>query len=514
MSTTRNVDLPSALILTGWGWKEYAVAAALALKALGGRAEVRGMSKRHLPDFLAAEGVKWKRIYLIGLSLGGDESRLADALRAMRGKTSVMWISGLAMSASQARTIAPLLKVILVEGGAFNGALVRAVAHAFHVEASDFLPYAIEKNRIPKSVSPYHELIAAAMFAHRCYQEERPYETAIQYLATGVPETAWSEEMRRLVVHYRRFGAREIVGRSTAMSELRNEIEKIAAHPEARVLILGESGTGKETVAQQIHAKSSRRNEPFYAFSCASVTPNLLESRFFGHEKGAFTGADRTTQGLFELADGGTLFLDEIGELPLEAQGVLLRVLQDGRFMRVGGREEIGVNVRLITATNRDLPARVRDGSFRTDLFMRLNVVQIRVPPLREHKEDIRDIADTWWFGKFRRHLSDEQIAALMEYDYPGNVRELLNLLERAVVLEETDFARLVARHREINASLFSPSEAEKTRGVPEELDAAILEHVRSIFLKYARNVSHASAALKISRTTLRKYLESMKTLV
>ena len=251
------------------------------------------------------------------------------------------------------------------------------------------------------------------------------------------------------------------------------------------------------------------RNEPFFAFNCASVNPELLESRFFGHEKGAFTGVHEQRQGLFELADGGTLFLDEIGELPLEAQGTLLRVLEGGRFMRLGGKEEIKTDVRLVTATNRNLPRMVREGKFREDLFMRLNVVQIRVPPLREHKEDIRDIADIWWFEKFRRHLAEEQIAALMTYDYPGNVRELLNLLERAAVLDEMDFTRLLNKHKEMIAGL-QDSDRQETGGIvaPDELEEVIRQHVKKVFLKYAQNLSRASAALKISRNTLRKYVQ------
>ena len=499
----------NSLILTGWGWKEYAVAAAVLLKALDGKADVRGMSKRHLPEFLSVEGAKWKRIYLLGISLGGDEPMLAQALKGLRKKkVEVVWISGIQMSDSQKRDIAPLLKVMLFEGGYFNGSLVKAVGKAFKVDVSDVLPFAIEKNKIPKSVPPYHELISAAMFVHRCYQDETPYETAIRYLATGIAECAWSPEMRKLIEHYRQYGNRELVGNGAQMKELRGYIERIAAHPEARVLIFGESGTGKETVASLIHTKSPRRNEPFFAFNCASVNPELLESRFFGHEKGSFTGANEQRQGLFELADGGTLFLDEIGELPLEAQGTLLRVLEGGRFMRLGGKEEIKTDVRLVTATNRNLPRMVREGKFREDLFMRLNVVQIRVPPLREHKEDIRDIADIWWFEKFRKHLAEEQIAALMEYDYPGNVRELLNLLERAAVLDEMDFTRLLNKHKEMNAGL-QDSDRQETGGIvaPDELEEVIRQHVKKVFLKYAQNLSRASAALKISRNTLRKYV-------
>ena len=499
----------NSLILTGWGWKEYAVAAAVVLKTLDGKADVRGMSKRHLPEFLSAEGAKWKRIYLVGISLGGDEKLLAEALKDLHKKrVEVTWISGLQMSDSQQKNIAPLLKVLLFEGGYFNGSLVKAIGKTFGVDVKDVLPFAIEKNRIPKSVPPYHELISAAMFVHRCYQDETPYETAIRYLATGIAECAWSPDMKRVIEHYRRYGNRELIGSGAQMKELRGYIERIAAHPEARVQILGESGTGKETVAAQIHNRSPRRNEPFFAFNCASVNPELLESRFFGHEKGSFTGANEQRLGLFELADGGTLFLDEIGELPLEAQGTLLRVLEGGRFMRLGGKDEIKTDVRLVTATNRNLPRMVREGKFREDLFMRLNVVQIRVPPLREHKEDIRDIADIWWFEKFRKHLTDEQIAALGEYDYPGNVRELLNLLERAAVLDETDFTRLIAKHREMNAGL-QDSDRQETGGMvaPDELEEVIRQHVKKVFLKYAQNLSRASAALKISRNTLRKYV-------
>ena len=495
------------LVLTGWGWKEYAVAAAAALEALGGDAEVLGMSKRRLPEFMESEAAKWKRIVLVGLGLAGDEARLAHALKALKGKTKVVWISALPMGESQKRNIAPFMKVVECDGGPFNGSLVKAVGTAFGTDVSRFLPFAYEGAKIPKSVPPYHELLSAAMFAYRSYQDCESYSRAVECLARGITEACWPPELKRLVEHYRRYGHRELVGKSAAMKELRGYIDRIASHPEARVLILGESGTGKETVALQIHTKSPRRNEPFYAFNCASVNPELLESRFFGHVKGAFTGADRDEPGLFELADGGTLFLDEIGELPLAAQGILLRVLEGGRFMRIGGKEEIKTDVRLVTATNRNLPRMVRQGKFREDLFMRINVVQIRVPSLREHLEDVDDIADHWWFGRFRRHLSNVQLAALKEYDYPGNVRELMNLLERAAVLGEHDFMRLVSRHREMNAIFDEEDFTVTQHGATDLLDDAIRNHVRRILSKYALNVTRAAAALGISRTTLRKWM-------
>lgn len=491
------------LILTGWGWKEYPVAAAVALKALGGAADVLGMSRRRLPEFLEDYDGKAKRIFIIGVSLSGDEPRLGAALAGLKKKgVKVEWISAIDFSESQRKEIAPHLEAKVYA----DKTLLESVGQAFGMEISSFAPYAVEGKKTSSEVRSWHELVDASMHAYRNYQDEKSYAKAIAYLSKGVGEAGWDAEAKRVVAHYRRYGNRELIGSSTSIKKLRERIERIASFPEARVLVLGESGTGKETVALQIHNKSPRRNEPFYAFNCASITPELLEDRFFGHEKGAFTGADKQTLGLFELANGGTLFLDEIGELPLHAQGLLLRVLEGGRFLRVGGREEIAVDVRLVTATNRNLPARVREGKFREDLFQRLNVVQLRIPSLREHKEDIKDIADGWWLNRHREHLANEQIAALMDYDYPGNVRELLNLLERATVLGEEDFAALLSEHKEMNAGLVDASVSELA-GTPDELDATIRLHVRKVFDKYGQNFSKTAAALKVARNTVRKYL-------
>jgi len=278
------------------------------------------------------------------------------------------------------------------------------------------------------------------------------------------------------------------------------------APAKSTVLLTGESGTGKETIAMFIHTKSPRKNEPFCTFNCASVTPNLLEDRFFGHEKGAFTGANEQKKGLFEIADGGTLFLDEIGEMPLEAQGVLLRVLEGGRFTRVGGTDEISVDVRLITATNRDLAELVREGKFREDLYHRLCVVLIHAPSLREHKEDIEQIANGRWLKEHHRRLETEQIAVLKTYDYPGNVRELINILDRAIVLDESDFAKLLKEHKEMTAGL-KPSN-EKSEAVPDELDVAVRLHVKRVYEKYDRNLTRTAEALKAARNTVKKYLE------
>ena len=490
------------LILTGYGWTDYAVAAAVALKGLGGLADVAGVSKRRLPELLEETAKGVRNIYILGVALGGDEARLASALKTLRRRgVSVTWISAIAASESQQQDVLPLMKSVVDE----TAALTEVAGRTFGVDAAPFMPYAEEGGRASAVVRDYRELFEAAQFFYRYYQDENAYGAAIRSLAAGVQPAAWGEDVRRIVAHYRRYRGRELVGKSPQIRILQERVNRIALFPDARVLILGESGTGKETVAQQIHNKSPRAREPFYAFNCASVNPALLESRFFGHEKGAFTGADRAAPGLFELANGGTLFLDEIGEMPLDAQGILLRVLEGGRFMRMGGNEEYFADVRLITATNRDLPARVREGKFRADLYQRLNVVQLRIPALREHKEDIRDIADGWWLGHHHRHLTDEQIAALMDYDYPGNVRELLNLLDRATVLAEDDFAALIAEHREMNAGLADGQAA--AGALPDELDAVIRWHVRRVFDKYGQNLSRAAQALKVARNTAKKYL-------
>ena len=486
------------LILTGWGWKDYACAASLALRHWK-KADIFGISTRRLPEFLFYDAGSYKNIVILGIGLTGDPELLEKALKKLKAKSvQVSWISAIDVPESISEKIRSMLDIFVDGDG-----ITEAVSLCYKLPYEDLEPLTIEESR-DRKVLPYHQLIEAAMYSYRNYQDEKSYGDAIRHIANGDPESRWSESERQLLEHYKRYGNRELVGKSQAMQDLLEKINLAAPHTHARVLIYGESGTGKETVALQIHNKSPRRNEPYIAFNCASVTPNLLESRFFGHEKGAFTGANEMKRGLFEQANGGTLFLDEIGELPLEAQGILLRVLEGGRFSRLGGSAEIEVNVRLLTATNRDLAGMVRDGKFREDLFHRLNVVQIRVPPLREHKCDIDQIANGYWLKQHKHRLDPEQIEALKTYDYPGNVRELFNLLERASVLDEQDFTRLLAEHKQMTASLAPATTAE----VPDELDAAIRLHVKRVFEKYNQNLSKTAEALKAARNTVRKYLE------
>ena len=243
----------------------------------------------------------------------------------------------------------------------------------------------------------------------------------------------------------RRNGQAQIIGTSLPVLDLKAEIERIA-RSDAKVLVTGESGTGKELVALGIHAASARADRPFVPVNCAGLPETLLESELFGHVKGSFTGAYRDKQGKLELADQGTVFLDEIGEMTLRMQGLLLRFLETGELQKVGADRAAGVvNVRVIAATNRQLPEMIAQGTFREDLYYRLNVIHLHVPPLRERKEDIPALADhflsqfTRQGGYAVRALSPDALAALLEYPWPGNVRELENVIERLVVTGKGD---------------------------------------------------------------------------
>lgn len=235
----------------------------------------------------------------------------------------------------------------------------------------------------------------------------------------------------------------DLLGRAPAMQRIFRRLEKVAA-TEATILISGESGTGKGLAARTLHALSARRQKPFVTIDCAAIPEGLVEAEFFGSEKGAYTGAGEQRKGKFEAAQGGTVFLDEVGELPLHLQPKLLRVLQEGRFSRVGSNRELSVDVRLVAATNRELQKEVAEGNFRQDLFYRLNVVPILMPPLRQRLEDIPLLANHFLRSAARRHrlpvpeeLPSALLRPLMDYDWPGNVRQLHNLIERLVLFSE-----------------------------------------------------------------------------
>ncbi len=249
------------------------------------------------------------------------------------------------------------------------------------------------------------------------------------------------ENTRLRQVLDRRYGFDQLIGKSSVMQQLYRLIEKVSASS-VNVLVTGESGTGKELVARSIHFNSSRSEQPFVAVNCGAIPENLLESELFGHEKGAFTGAVNTKQGLFETAEGGTLFLDEVGELPQPMQVKLLRVLQEKQIRRVGGTVDMDTDVRIVAATNRSLEDAVKSGAFRNDLYYRLNVIHLHLPTLKERIEDIPLLVQSFCENLAPgRHvtLSSELMQNLLDYSWPGNVRELENVIERCLILEEGD---------------------------------------------------------------------------
>jgi DNA-binding NtrC family response regulator len=318
------------------------------------------------------------------------------------------------------------------------------------------------------------------------------------------------------------FGLDQIVGESTKMRELRQLIQTVAV-TDARVLVLGESGTGKELVAGALHSLSRRHARSYVRINCAAIPETLLESELFGHEKGAFTGAIRQKSGRVEEANGGTIFLDEIADMGRSLQAKLLRFLEDGSFTRVGGTEELRVDVRLIAATNRDIVKAIAAGEFREDLFHRLNVVQFNLPPLRERGDDIPLLADHFlkiFRAALNKNISGFSAAArhkLQSHRWPGNVRELRNVVERGLILET---------NHEIQASSL-PDFAVEARlqkaapvavGPEESLDLAIerleRELIQNMLEQSNFSLTRASERLKLSRHSLRYRMQrlNMKT--
>jgi nitrogen regulation protein NR(I) len=339
-----------------------------------------------------------------------------------------------------------------------------------------------------------------------------------------------------------RFG---IIGESQPIQDLYAIIERVADRP-TTVLITGESGTGKELVARALHENSSRRDRPFIKVNCAAIPKDLMESELFGYERGAFTGAVASKPGRFELASGGTLFLDEIGEIPNEMQVKLLRVLQESEFERVGGIKTIRVDVRLVAATNRELKREIASGSFREDLFYRLNVVSIALPALRERRSDIPPLV-SYFIAKFNARLrknvegvEPDAIERLASYGWPGNIRELENVIERAVLFADGVRIRLEDLSEEVRVGAPQPSQASSPSdsadaprpstaseeapdddepaspadGLKEQVKAAMSKLERDLIVRALKqtqgNVTHAARLLKISRKGLQLKMKEL----
>jgi DNA-binding NtrC family response regulator len=301
-----------------------------------------------------------------------------------------------------------------------------------------------------------------------------------------------------------------IIGKSQKMVELMDTVSQVAP-TKASVLITGESGVGKELVADAIHELSNRSKGPFIKVHCAALTASLLESELFGHEKGSFTGAVKEKKGRFELADGGTIFLDEIGEIDAQTQVKLLRVLQERQFERVGGEKSITVDVRIVCATNRDLPKEIEKGNFREDLYYRLNVVHLDVPPLRERKDDIPLLMTSFLQqfnsenGRSIEAFSNQAKRALLGYEWPGNIRELRNCIESAVVLARTSII-------EVEDLPVHIGKAQNTSSVSLEVGITLAEAEKQLIISTlascAGNKTKAAEVLGIGRKTLHRKLQ------
>ncbi len=325
----------------------------------------------------------------------------------------------------------------------------------------------------------------------------------IRNAAAQVKLRAENENLKSRITHLE--DVEDLIGDSEAMAGVFREVESVAKS-NSSVIITGESGTGKELIARAIHSNSSRKFFPLISVHCGALTESLLESELFGHEKGAFTGATFNRKGRFEMADGGTIFLDEIATISAKMQIELLRVLESKTFVRVGGNKEISSDFRVICATNRDLKSMVDNGTFREDLYYRLNVVNINIPPMRERVEDI-PLLTAHFIKKYCTSMSRDIISIepaaiehLKSFEFPGNVRELENMIERAIVIgngKEIKLKDLPLGKNVISSSIESLDDLEK-------------KHIAGILEKYAWNISRSAKALKIDRVTLynkiRKY--------
>ncbi|HXS95095.1 MAG TPA: sigma 54-interacting transcriptional regulator [Candidatus Limnocylindrales bacterium] len=306
---------------------------------------------------------------------------------------------------------------------------------------------------------------------------------------------------------------REVIAESAGMRDVLNFVRRVAASEATTILLEGENGTGKDLVAKTLHYQSLRQAEPFIAINCAAIPETLLESELFGYEKGAFTDARSQKRGIFELADKGTLFLDEIGEIPTMLQAKLLRVLEEQSFRRLGGLKDIKLDLRVIAATNKNLREAVKEGAFRQDLYFRLNVIQIQIPPLRERLEDI--VPMTRFFiehynRKFKRNIegvTEEAAKLLITHDWPGNVRELRNAIERAMILEDSSLITAaslpiaIARPDHNSAAAMPPLEIPQDGLSLEDNERQLLAKALE---KTAGNQTQAARLLRVTRDTLR----------
>lgn len=429
--------------------------------------------------------MKWALAQDYEISLAGDRTSAGEAFRSERPAVTLLDLGlpprpndpeeGLATLASLIATD-PAAKVIVITGQAEKQNALRAVGTG----AYDFLCKPVDMDELK-------------LLLTRCV-----------YLAD------LEREYHRMQQTVEADGFEGMLGDSAPMQQVFASVRKVAT-TDAPVLLLGESGTGKEMVALAIHRRSARKSGPFVAINCGAIPETLLESELFGHEKGAFTGAHMQRKGRIEAASGGTLFLDEIGELPASLQVKLLRFLQEQRIERVGGRQEIQIDTRILAATNAELKEAITRSAFREDLYYRLAVVTINLPPLRDRDKDVRLLAQALLhryaqqIGKPHLTFEPEALRALDRYPWPGNVRELENRIKRAVIMCEGK--RLTVQDLELEGAATAPSSAT----LKEAREAVEREMVLRSLRKHAGKIAPAAADLGISRPTLYELMDKLE---
>lgn len=503
------------LIINGCGYATILPAASLVEQrelAAGRRVRSLLTPRREALRVLseAAENPVLRCLHLVGIGLdlvkvgcGEAQQSLDAALRKLRDRgVEMFWYTNWGIQNERRKAYGELLRLF----GTPGEELMDVVLHGMNATAEERRL----ADRILRAADTEEscELYRTVGFICRVIMAdpklgEQAIRDYMKYLRSG---GELSEHLLCCRTAYRCFGRREIKGKSPRMEELRNLICRVAPHDDVRVLILGETGTGKESVATHLHLNSCRRDKPMLTYNCASSNPGLMESAFRGYCKGTFTGAVQDRRGIFEQANGGTLFLDEVGDLPLEAQGTLLRVLEEKRITRMGDHREIDVDVRLITATNKNLMKLVEQGLFRRDLLFRLQEFTIKTLPLRSTPDDIPTIAEHIRRTRCGLSLPAEAREVLLGYSWPGNARELTAFLKYTEVFGVTDWAESLRDF--LNMNSWSEADAPAAENLPtESLEQAMARRCRAVLEQCGGNISRAAQCLGIQRNTLKKYL-------
>ncbi len=480
---------PAPLIIAGMGEQQFYAAAVLLCRWPDAELEIA--SAKYLAQVLKNAGVghRGRPVFIAGVPIQTTPEMVTAAGRLERNHSQITWM-GLA---GQWKAPAAAWQKHLVSATATFADVALEIAAPARVTARMRLICDVARDfqSVPDGEN-LSTLARAALWAATELGDFEACRQGIRCLADN-SRKADAPRLEPIVAQYREWGAaRQSDKRNEGMKSIYRQAWALGKQGKCRVLITGETGTGKETIARVIHASSPRVENPFVAFNCADISPQLLEGKLFGYLKGSFTGAIKDYKGAFERANGGTLFLDEVAELPLPAQAGLLRVLQEGRFTPLGSEEEVAVDVRILAATNRNLKEMMQAGKFREDLYYRLNAVALHLPPLRERPEDIESIV----LFHHNQRPTPEQLEALCRYSWPGNVRELLSTLDRARILHDGDLSKVI------------PHDEPSSGGMADEsLAAAARAHVKKIHARYGESNARAAKALNISVNTLKKHL-------